>query len=125
MPDVDLSDLPKGNASDEAKQSVLAIKEFISRDRMSFAHSVIDRTRVTEVSVTPKASAPSRKETIVVCELVVGEGALFLVDQRWAGQITECAQRYGERDWTFARRMCGISCRYVSTIPFPGVSVVS
>jgi len=62
----------KGNAPDDVKELVEnLLRAFMVDSKHGFADSIGARTKVAEVSIRPKATAPKREEATVVCELEV------------------------------------------------------
>lgn len=66
-----------GTASKELKELVTNAFYILMARRSGFGDSILKRTRITEISLDPKSSEPSKKEATVVCELDVEEGGYF------------------------------------------------
>lgn len=106
---VDATKIP-GNATLSVKEHIARTLDYARAGESGFALSILKRLEVIDISIVPKAGEPSMRESRVIFELDVTEGAWLCLSQRYSCTQTEhYTYRHGQLQRLHPRRLLGLS----------------
>jgi len=79
------SSLVNGTASKAVKEHIMGCMQAFMRPNIGFANDVAKRLLLTEVSIRPNATEPTKNEGVVVYEIETFDGMLNSMDQVHGG----------------------------------------